>query len=97
MASPPRVFMAKPAPVARLMLPPTIAEVEMKPRSESDMCIVPPAPRLMPFSRPRISAKASFGSTPRASTWPWLRWWVAILSSGPSASISATPVASWPM
>ena len=97
MASPPCVFSAKPAPVARLMLPPTIADVERKPRSGSLMCIVPPAPWLMPFVRPRISASASFGSTPRASTCPWLRWWVAILSSGPSALMSATPVASWPM
>ena len=79
------------------MLPPTIAEVERKPRSVSLRCIVPPAPRFMPFSRPRISASAIFGSVPRASTWPWLRWWVAILSSGPSASISGTPVASCPM
>ena len=61
-ASPPWLLSAKPAPVARLMLPPTIAEVEMKPRSVSLMCIVPPAPRLMPFSRPRISASATFGS-----------------------------------
>ena len=64
---------AKPPPTESPIEPPTIAEVDWKPSDASVMCQVPPLPPHSPPARPRISASAFPGSTPRAIMWPWLR------------------------
>ena len=61
------------------------------------MCIEPPRPRLVPWSRPISSANMPSGSRPLARQWPWPRWVDVITSAGPSGQHAPTAEASWPI
>ena len=51
-------FLNNAAPIAISAEPPTIALLGKIPKGGKNACIDPPNPRLNPFSRPKISAKA---------------------------------------